>query len=183
MAEFNPDILTPEDYNVFRQFVPRRPLGGYFKDPDIVIAPDGVPYIYRWYVVPRNPLANVYLHVQVADDPERPLHTHPWENTSVILSGGYDEVIQETPPYGRIVMHERRKGDVIHRPASAAHRLLLPEGVPYTMTLFTTGPKTAEWGFWRMPGGANPDSQPEFILARDVTHEVNGQSQWKEPTP
>jgi hypothetical protein len=42
-----------------------------------VIAPDGQPYLYRWHVIERNPEANTYFHIQVDDDPERPLHDHP----------------------------------------------------------------------------------------------------------
>lgn len=118
-------------------------------NPDVIIAPDGSPYIYRWHVIPRNAAgANVYFHIQVQSDPERPLHDHPWDNVSHLLSGGYVEIIQECPPYGFVREVPRRAGDVIFRKAEAAHRLILPKGVPYIMSLFTTGPVVREWGFW-----------------------------------
>lgn len=147
----NPDIfdwtiLSKEDSQTAARVV-----GSYTRlsTPDLVIAPDGKPYLYRWHLLPRNKAANIYFHIQVESDPERPLHDHPWANTSVILSGGYDEIVDPTPWLG-IHRFERRlrSGDVACRTASEAHRLILPSGIPYTMTLFTTGPKIRDWGFW-----------------------------------
>lgn len=117
------------------------------RDPDLTIAPDGSPYLYRWHLIPRNNWGNNYLHIQVASDPERPLHDHPWDNTSVILSGGYTEIMSEHQNLPSRT-HKRVKGDVVNRLASHAHRLILPPDIPYTMTLFTTGPTVRDWGFW-----------------------------------
>lgn len=125
--------------------------------PDLTLAPDGKPYLYRWYLVGGNTTeghkieiapANVMLHIQVQSDPERPFHDHPWDNTSVIVSGAYEERLQSLPPYGATEIIMRRKGDVIWRYATEAHRLILPVGVPYVMTIFSTGPKVRDWGFW-----------------------------------
>jgi hypothetical protein len=125
--------------------------------PDLIIAPDGNPYLYRWEIIPRNKEGNIYFHIQVASDPERPLHDHPWDNFSVILSGGYDEIWCRDPPplRGVEVTRKFRKGNTIYRRATEAHRLVLPPDIPYTMTLFTTGPKIREWGFW-YPDGWRP---------------------------
>jgi hypothetical protein len=90
----------------------------------------------------------VYLHLQVASDPERPLHDHPWDNQSVILSGGYIERHVKKMPWGRIEEPRRFVGQTVQRLAEEAHRLILPPDVPYTLTLFTTGPVRREWGFW-----------------------------------
>lgn len=139
-------LLSEDDFSKAVSIV-----GGWDRlaHPDVVIAPDGEPYIYRWHVIPRNAAgANVYFHIQVASDPERPLHDHPWDNVSHILAGGYDEVYQGEPPWSHARTIERRVGDVILRKAEVAHRLILPEDVPYTMTLFTTGPVRRAWGFW-----------------------------------
>lgn len=129
-----------------------RYIGSLYRPPDLIIAPDGYgEYLFRWYVTPQNKEANVYFHVQTASDPERPLHDHPWDNTSVILAGGYEEIIDKGPG-ARVPMmlHRvfRAAGDVVHRPATWAHRLILPPHIPYTMTLFSTGPKVRNWGFW-----------------------------------
>lgn len=124
--------------------------------PDLIIAPDGKPYLYRWFVKPRNVGdCNVYFHIQVGHDPERPLHDHPWDNFSVIIAGGYDEIWNPTPERENIndeFIRQFRKGDVIFRRASEAHRLMLPAGIEYSISLFSSGPKVREWGFW-YPGG------------------------------
>lgn len=151
---------------------------GELRQPDLVISPDGQPYLYRWWIVrskeleggARVPDANVFLHIQVAHDPERPLHDHPWDNQSVILSGGYGERIcmcSERPTQRNTTTYVRKKGDVIWRKAEWSHRLYLPPAIPYTMTLFSTGPKTRRWGFWYDAG---------WTWYGDVTRIVNGES-------
>ena len=146
------------------------------RQPDLTIAPDGDPYLYRWHVIPRNQRANVYFHIQVADDPERPLHDHPWDNTSVILAGGYDELVahpifpeQVTPKVRKV-----REGDVVHRKAEEAHRLLLASSLGYTMTLFSTGPKRRRWGFW-FPDGWHDQAEV-------IENLPDGRSIFKDPT-
>lgn len=149
----------------------------FYQAPDLTIAPDGGEYLYRWHMIRRNKECNVYFHIQVASDPERPLHDHPWDNTSVLLAGGYEETIDEFPEVPEafklvksIYTVRRKKGDVIHRPASWAHRLILPAEVPYTMSLFTTGPKIRDWGFWE---------NGEFKPFQEITVETEGHSSWK----
>lgn len=141
------EILSEDDWKIAVSIL------GKPREPDLVIAPDGDPYIYRWYVIPHNHDANVYFHVQVASDPERPLHDHPWDNMSVILAGGYDELVVPSHQLrywaeDECDIRQLRKGSVVSRVAEEAHRLLLPKEFPYTMTLFSTGPKVREWGFW-----------------------------------
>lgn len=138
-------ILRAEDWDLAARF-----LGDLKRKPDLVIAPDGGDaYLYRWHLTPRQREANVYFHIQVQSDPERPLHDHPWDNQSVILAGGYDELISRDPAAGSIAVIERRSvGQTLWRKAEEAHRLILPATTPYTMTLFTTGPVRRDWGFW-----------------------------------
>lgn len=142
--------------------------------PDLTLAPNGEPYLYRWYLV-GPPIEHpdgsktyapvcVMFHIQVQSDPERPLHDHPWDNQSVIVSGGYEEVLQSQPPYGAVERVLRVKGDVITRAAGEAHRLILPEGVPYAMTIFTAGPKLRDWGFWY---GDNWHHNKQHVAFRD----------------
>lgn len=150
MNMFDAFLLTEDDYELAVRYVGMR-----INTPDLVIAPDTEPYLYRWHIVPRNRDANVYFHIQVADDPERPLHDHPWWNQSTILSGGYRETYANTDDEGRLLpSHVRwvKKGQTVHRPAEQAHRLLLLPGIAYTMTLFTTGAHTRTWGFWYLDG-------------------------------
>lgn len=142
--------IRHQDYALARNIIGDRPA-------DIVIAPDGKPYLYRWHAIPHNKTGNVYFHIQVADDPERPLHDHPWDNMSVILAGGYRELFQADPPDGGVSDRVVLAGEMVCRRARAAHRLLMLHGIPYTMTLFTTGPKIHKWGFWYPEGWINAD--------------------------
>lgn len=161
MTTFDPVILTWEDHKLALSLVGDRIL-----EPDLVIAPDGQAYLYRWHILRDKKAASVYFHIQVKSDPERPLHDHPWDNTSVILSGGYNELYEPAPdlippydpaekPYVECLYRAPRKGSVVFRPAKTAHRLILPTSIPYTMSLFTTGPVIREWGFW-YPDGFRP---------------------------
>lgn len=104
--------------------------------PDFII---GENYLRRWWVVPRNPLCNVYLHEINKSDDDRAFHDHPWDNRTLILHGGY---IEHTPA-GSIV---RKAGDVIDRTAESLHRLEVIPG-QRAITLFMTGPAVREWGF------------------------------------
>ena len=141
---FDWSILTTEDSKRAKGI-----LSG-FRDPDFVIAPEDTPYLYRWYVTPKSDAGNVYFHIQVDSDPQRPLHDHPWDNTSLILSGGYRELYADVPLHMAHSIRTRYllKGQMVFRAAREAHRLELPRHIPYTMTLFTTGPKIRTWGFW-----------------------------------
>lgn len=158
MHPFDPRILHRQDYALMEAIVGAEKM----RWPDLVIAPDGIAYLYRWHVIPRNEQCNIYFHIQVRSDPERPLHDHPWNNTSHILAGGYDEVFVNE--LGEETEERRRRGDVIHRGAFMLHRLILPDDVDYTMTLFTTGPKSRQWGFLTARGWV---SAKDYIETRD----------------
>lgn len=154
MRGFDYNLLTEADQQLAVRF-----LGSYrrLKDPDFVIAPDGAPYLYRWYLAPRNETANVYFHIQVADDPDRPLHDHFYDNQSVILAGGYIEHVRQFAAIGHperyiTYTYRRTPGQTVQRKAEEAHRLTLPPGVPYSMSLFTTGPRRRDWGFYYPDG-------------------------------
>ena len=102
----------------------------------------GEDYLDRWFVIPRNPFHNVYLHRLRRSDDDRAMHDHPWDNSSLLLLGSYREIT----PNGSFI---RKPGDCVHRQASDRHRLELI-GLS-TVSLFITGPKVREWGFWCGP--------------------------------
>lgn len=120
--------------------------------PDQVIGGSEDPYVLRWYLLPRNPFFNIYLHKFLRSDDERALHDHPWANASLILWGSYWEHFpyhnSGLDTYKRL----RMRGEFIIRGAEQAHRIellhqwgnLLEEPV---WSLFITGPKVREWGF------------------------------------
>ena len=113
---------------------------------DFIIGGEDNPYLYRWWVIPRNRWFNVYLHKIVRDDDDRALHDHPWWNVSIILKGCYWEVL------GPGLTKFRKRGSMVFRRPTAAHRLVVRNGwgsdhPGECWTLFITGPRVREWGF------------------------------------
>lgn len=143
--------------------------------PDVTIGDPNDPYLLRWFVIPRNPFAKIYLHRFLSDDEDRAFHDHPSDNTSVLIEGAY----LEYTPVGTFF---RQAGQTFSRKATDAHRVALlneaslqaaralthpdpaiplgPEAlrhielnqrsllpkIPAT-TLFITGPLLRQWGF------------------------------------
>ena len=107
------------------------------RKPDLVIGTAEDPYLKRWWVIPRNPVFNIYLH-QILRPDDDVLHDHPWWNLSILLRGGY----VETTPRGAFT---RRPGSVVFRFAKALHSLAPLGGGCWS--LFITGPRFRTWGF------------------------------------
>lgn len=146
--------------------------------PNVTIGGEDHPYMFRWFVIPRNKWFNVYLHHFLRSDDDRALHDHPWWNMSWLLEGSYDEIVFKTKPPSVREGWEysvpetkrvpRREGQLAFRGAVTAHRVVLlqdgasrcpthldPEdGANWyqpekpVWTLFITGPKIRGWGFW-----------------------------------
>lgn len=133
------------------------------RPPDFVIAHYGKDYLRRWWIVPRNPFANVYLHKILEPDDKRAFHDHPWDNTSLIIKGHYREIT----PNGEYI---REAGEVIHRKATDLHRLETIDSEPI-ISLFITGPVIREWGFqcpqgwrhWKEFTGLSADGKESTI--------------------
>lgn len=122
----------------------RKWIAGWWSgEPHFVIGPR---YLLRWYVIPRNRFLNVYLHHFLHDDEDRALHDHPWWFISLMLRGGYAEVVTD----GCI---ERHAPSVAFRNAEHAHRVMLFRN-PFTSqvvtcwTLVITGRVVRDWGFY-----------------------------------
>ena len=114
---------------------PRRP-------PDVVIGAPGDPYMRRWWLIPRNPILNVYLHEICRDDADVP-HDHPWPSLSFLIRGRLGEWF--AVPNGQC-HREIRRWRPVWRGSRFAHRLVLP-GRESAWTIFITGPRLREWGF------------------------------------
>lgn len=145
------------------------------RTPDFTVWHDEaarVPYLQRWWLLPRNPLLNVYLHRITHSDDDRALHDHPWSNLTVILRGGYLEVVpsdQSAPGHwdfaGALRTHTRKAGDAVLRLRPTwRHRLVVPPGSDGAWTLFVTGPVLNRWGFYCKHGFVH---WREFTSARD----------------
>jgi hypothetical protein len=113
------------------------------KDPSFVVGGHVDPYLYRWYLIPRNKFLNIYLHKFLRSDDDRALHDHPWVNASFLLRGEYTE---HTIKAGGIHFRELlSEGDFrIRWSGKMAHRVEVSKPC---WTLFITGPAYREWGF------------------------------------
>lgn len=115
------------------------------RSPDFIIGEKENPYLKRWYVIPRNPVFNVYLHQILRSDDPRALHDHSYWNVSFIIKGGYWEV-RPGPEPDSLATYWRGPGTVIARLAKSPHRLEVMRDKP-AWTIFITGPRFREWGF------------------------------------
>ena len=113
------------------------------RPPDVLIGGTEEPYLRRWWVIPRNPVFNVYLHHFMRSDDDRALHSHPWASLSILLSGSYTE--HTILAGGTNVRTVRRAGDLKARWPSSFHRIELHSGSCWT--LFLTGPRVKDWYF------------------------------------
>lgn len=115
--------------------------------PDFVIGG----YLERWHLGSYGAMPNAYIHRFLGDDSDRALHDHPYDNVSVVLSGGYIEHVHEEPfkvvdeKYATVPTH-RKSGEVIKRIATVAHRISLIQHKP-AVSLFLCGTRFREWGF------------------------------------
>jgi hypothetical protein len=116
------------------------------RPPDSMIGGADDPYLERWWLIPRNPIFNVYLHHFLRSDDDRALHDHPWINLSLLLDGCYLEHCGD----GRARF--RDEGQFVARMPRNAHRVQLlriaADGAERPVwTLFITGPRVRHWGF------------------------------------
>lgn len=109
--------------------------------PHLVI---GDNYLRRWFLIPRNPYLNIYLHNFQASDDDRALHDHPWWFVSILLRGTY---VEHTEGF-RL---SRVAPSIAFRPAAWRHRVELASRdgrLRPAWTILITGRRTRMWGFW-----------------------------------
>jgi hypothetical protein len=109
-----------------------------------------------WLVTPDSGFG-IRIHHILRSDADRVLHDHPWPNTSVVLRGGYWEIMPEfedqTPDKDPIFFSRvwRKEGDVIKRKATTRHRIEIPDGET-AVSMFIMGPYEQQWGFYTPTG-------------------------------
>ena len=101
---------------------------------------DGSVYLVRRFILPRNQWFNIYLHTFLKSDDDRAYHDHPWYSVSFLIRGKLTEhVLYESK-------HRVRKFIPVFRTPTHRHRLELMS--KKAITLFITGPRIRNWGFW-----------------------------------
>lgn len=132
-------------------------------------------YMERWWLVPKatpgeagcgpvsarkRPLAwllqrsgiTVRVHHTLRSDNERHLHDHPFSSISIVLRGGYEEVVpfqadqHANHDRSRLRRIWRGPGSVVFRPATNRHRLVIPPGRSAWSIFIMFGTKR-DWGF------------------------------------
>lgn len=126
-----------------------------WREPDFIVGCKDDPYLLRWHLIPRNRFFNVYLHKFLRDDDDRAVHDHPWWSLS-FSSADYLELVGEAQGYKVEKLVERQRFHPVFRKATHKHRIILfkdteRKPIPF-WTLFITGPKVREWGFWCKTG-------------------------------
>jgi hypothetical protein len=152
--------------NFIKQWLIRRAQ----RTPYFDLVHEGQLYMERWWL--RKPPGHgehsstydktksgigIRIHHTVRSDRGRDLHCHPWWNISIVLAGGYWEImpISQSQPaildahcYRRIW---RGPGSIVFRRAQHRHRLEIPQG-DCAWSLFIMGPWIRDWGFWTRDG-------------------------------
>lgn len=108
---------------------------------DVIELADG-PYMERFHLL-RGRRQSIRLHHLLTDDPDRDLHDHPWDFTSLLLTGAY----RETTPDG-VTVHEAPA--IVTRRAEELHRLELLDGPMWTYVV--CGLVRRPWGFMTAAG-------------------------------
>jgi hypothetical protein len=113
-------------------------------------------YLSRWTLLQLFGL-QLCLHYFHRGDADEYPHDHPWSFWTLILSGGYFEILHRPRQVGnRYVFVEKaavhRPGTVLFRPAHWPHRVLMHKTRPPVWTLIVTGPVKRRWGFQTLFG-------------------------------
>lgn len=150
---------------------------GLYKRSEFIREGETSPYLIRYNLF-ECPWFSIKIHKIMQTDNDC-MHDHPWSFLSIILKGGYWEII----PVRQLPKHsnERRYkwrcydnpqspsdlqrrygvGSILYRPANWIHRLelnvvesRLGERYEYSpaTTLVITFKKSREWGFWTKKG-------------------------------
>ena len=112
-----------------------------------ITKPDGSSYLRRLRIV-ETPWFGLLLHHIDGPDTEADPHDHPWWFASLVLRGGYTEVVwPQASLWGVGKIRKRHSRWSWHAmPLVAAHRITRIE--PGTITLVVHGPRVKNWGFW-----------------------------------
>jgi hypothetical protein len=128
-------------------------------------------YLARYWLTPPvkdedgySSSGSIVLHQFIRGDDDGALHNHPYDFTTTILHGGYDEVVGDLRiflpdgkqmPDGLEILGPfekdwatipRRVGDQVRKRSHEIHMATNP--LPDTWTLVQTGPRVRDWGFY-----------------------------------
>lgn len=112
--------------------------------PMRLIEINGDAYLERYHIASIFGF-KIWLHRFIRNDSERHLHNHPWHALSVILTGGYREIVA-LDGYRNLDIVDYEAGNVNVIRANKTHRILRVE--PNTWTLMLVSPRVRKnWFF------------------------------------
>jgi hypothetical protein len=109
------------------------------RKPDLIIGPRDNPQTLRWHIF-RWRGWQLSLHKWLRSDDDRALHDHSGNNLSIILTGGYWEVLRGCTCFRWPLVPYFRRADV-------PHRIVLPSDGKPVWSLWLRWPPIREWGF------------------------------------
>jgi hypothetical protein len=109
------------------------------------VGQEGDPYLDRLRII-QTPWLGIYLHHIHRPDAEDCGHDHPWAFLSVILDGGYYELLNPDKHATVCKVRYRRRGSIHFMPLRSAHRITDIDGTLWSLVI--TGPRRAHWGFY-----------------------------------
>lgn len=107
-------------------------------------------YLHRWTLLKFKSL-HFRIHHILSEDKTPFLHNHPFFYISIILSGGYCELIQKEQ---HLVLKKHRRFSFLFRKASDYHRIVSVQ--PNTKTLFLTWKSKSDWNLKSHPDIQQP---------------------------
>ena len=111
------------------------------------------PYLDRLRLF-QTPWFGLYLHRIHRPDIDPDPHDHPWWFASVVLCGGYTELVWPDKTTrggsGTTRCRIRKRWSLRHLNRKAAHMITETDGLLWTLVL--TGPRRSTWGFWTPDG-------------------------------
>lgn len=130
-------------------------------------------YLRRFFLTDRAEPERVFLHRIYRSDRDRHLHDHPFNFSTLILSGGYTEYVNTDPdPTGARVepnlVRVGKPGMAFRNKAEHVHRLELTTPA---WTILLVGQARRKWGFWTPTG---------WVYWRDYLGEAQTESESEE---
>lgn len=103
---------------------------------------EGELHFKRWYLL-KTPWFQVFIHYFERPDFDDHLHDHPWSFVSVVLWGGYIEMLRKGHLEYSVVT--RNPGSIAYRKATWFHQVISLFGPTYTLVFAT--PRFRIWGY------------------------------------
>ncbi len=133
--------------------------------PDLAIHhSDAGPNLLRWYLTPRNEGGCVYLHQFTGIEGQEVPHCHPADSMSVCVFGHVVDEEFGTVELTQNLITSAKYGTVRFRQGRNPHRIV--SAFAGSETLFFTGPRHREWGFYVKGEGRG---MTKFYPWEDVT--------------